>query len=216
MIGKNDFVEIEFTGRIVGDDGIFDSNVEADVKGAGLNSKNLKPFVLAVGHRMLPVGFDNDLIGKEVLKNYTLKLKAKDAFGKRNPAMVRMIPSKYFNEQKIVPVRGMQLNLDGQVVRVLSSDRGRTLVDFNNPLAGKDVVYNYKILRVVGNESEKINALQDFLFRRRFEFEISNKIIVFKVDKKIEPFIRIFAPKFEDILGMKVGVTKVENEEIEK
>ena len=216
MIGKNDFVEIEFTGRIVGDDGIFDSNVEADVKGAGLNSKNLKPFVLAVGHRMLPVGFDNDLIGKEVLKNYTLKLKAKDAFGKRNPAMVRMIPSKYFNEQKIVPVRGMQLNLDGQVVRVLSSDRGRTLVDFNNPLAGKDVIYNYKILRVVGNESEKINALQDFLFRRRFEFEISNKIIVFKVDKKIEPFIRIFAPKFEDILGMKVGVTKVENEEIEK
>jgi glutamate racemase len=92
---------------------------------------------------MLPEGFDNDLEGKEEEKEYTLDLKAKEAFGKRNPQMIRMIPTKMFHAQKINPAKGMQLSLDGQMVKIISVSSGRTLVDFNNPLAGKDIIYEY-------------------------------------------------------------------------
>lgn len=209
-IKKNDFIEVEFTGNITGTDEIFDTNIEKDAKKAGMDLKNIKPFVLAVGHKMLPAGFDDDLIGKEAGKKYTLDLKPEEAFGKRNPQMVRMIPTKHFHEQKINPERGMKIALDGQLVKVLSTDKGRTLVDFNNPLAGKPVTYIYKINKIVTDQKEKVNALQDFLFRRTFEFDIKDKTVTFKVEKQFEPFVKMFAPKFEEILEMKVEVQVVE------
>jgi len=210
-IKKNDFVEIEFTGNITGTDEIFDTNIEADAKKAELDLKNLKPFILSVGHKMLPNGFDADLEGKEAGKSYTLDLKPEDAFGKRNPQMIRMIPTKHFHEQKIDPQRGMQLALDGQLVKILSSDRGRTLVDFNNPLAGKPVTYTYKINKTITDQKQKIDALQDFLFRKTFDFEVKEKTVTFKIEKQFEPFIKLFAPKFEEILGLKIESQIIED-----
>ena len=209
-IAKNDFIEVEFTGEITGTDEVFDTNVESEAKKAGIDSKNIKPFVLSVGHKMLPNGFDDDLAGKDAEKSYTLELKAVDAFGKRNPQMIRMVPTKMFHEQKINPIKGMQISLDGQLTKILSSDKGRTLVDFNNPLAGKDVTYNYKITRIVTDDKEKVNALQDFLFRRRFEFNLNDKAVTFKVEKQFEPFVKMFAPKFEEILSQKIEVEIVD------
>ena len=104
-IKKNDFIEIEFTGKISSTDEIFDTNIEADAKKAKLDIKNIKPFILSVGHEMLPKGFDNDLTEKEIGKSYVVNIKPEDAFGKRNPQMIRMIPTKLFHEQKIEPVR---------------------------------------------------------------------------------------------------------------
>lgn len=211
MIKKNDFVEISFTGRITNTNDIFDTNIEADAKAANFKTEGIKPLILSVGHKMLPTGFDNDLEGKEEGKEYTLDLTPEKAFGKRNPQLVRMIPTKHFYEQKITPVRGMQLNLDGQLVKVLSSDRGRTLVDFNNPLSGKPVTYTYKINKTITDQKEKIIALQDFLFRQIFDYEIKDKTITFTVPKEAEQFIKMFSPKFEEILGLKVE-TKVAEE----
>ncbi|MFH0712123.1 MAG: FKBP-type peptidyl-prolyl cis-trans isomerase [archaeon] len=202
-LNKNDFIEIEFTGKISNTNEIFDTNIKADAEKAELNIKELKPFILSIGHKMLPTGFDADLEGKEINKQYILNLKPENAFGKRNPKLVRMIPAKHFHEQKIEPQKGMQLSLDGQLVKILSSDRGRTLVDFNNPLAGKEITYTYKINRLIDDEKEKINALQDFFFQKQFNFKTEDKKIIFEIEKQFEPFIKIFASKFEEILGMK-------------
>lgn len=213
MIKKNDFIEIEFTGKISDTGEIFDTNIEADAKKANLDTKNIKPFILSVGHKMLPEGFENDLIDKEVGKTYTIEIKPEKAFGKRNPQMIKMIPSKHFHEQKIDPQRGMQLALDGQLVKILSSDRGRTLVDFNNPLAGKNVTYIYKIRRIVTDQRERINAIQNFLFRKEFDFGLSEKTVTFKVGKEFEPLVKMLASKFEEILGLKVVIEITKDKE---
>ena len=215
MIKKNDFIEVEFTGNVTNTDEIFDTNIKEDAEKSGLNIKDIKPFVLSVGHKMLPKGFDEDLEGKDIGKKYVIEIKPEDAFGKRNPQMVRMIPTKLFHEQKIEPQRGMQLNLDGQLVKILSSDRGRTLVDFNNPLAGKNVTYKYKINKLITDEKEKIDALQEFLFRKKFDFDLADKTITFKISKELEQFVKMFAPKFEEILGLKVE-SKIVEEKTEK
>ena len=201
---KNDFIEVEFTGTMTDTDEVFDTNIKADAKKAKLDIKDIKPFVLAIGNKMLPEGFDKDIIGKEAGKSYVVNLMPEEAFGKRNSQMVRMIPTRLFHEQKIGPQRGMQLALDGQLVKILSSDRGRTLVDFNNPLSGKKITYKYKINKIVTEEDEKINALQEFLFKKKFEFSKKEKAITFKVTKELEPFTKMLVPKFEEILGLKV------------
>ncbi len=208
-INKNDFIEIDFTGKIKNTDEVFDTTVKADAEKLNPDIKDVKPLIITVGNKMLPEGFDTDLEGKEEGKKYSIDIKPEKAFGKRNSQMVRMIPSKFFHEQKINPQRGMQLNIDGQVTRVLSVSGGRILVDFNNPLAGKEVTYEYTIKRKVTGLDEKINALQEFFFRKKFEFKTDKekKTITFFIEEKekqFEKFVEMMGKPFDEILGMKV------------
>lgn len=208
-VKKKDFIEIEFTGKIKDSGEIFDTNIKADAKKANLDLKveKLKPFAMSVGNKMLPVGFDKDLEGKEIGKNYSVEVSQDEAFGKRNPQLIRMVPLKVFHEQKIQPQRGMQLNLGGQLARILSASGGRVLVDFNNPLAGKAVTYQYKILKKITNQDEKINAIQEFLFKKQFSFTTKEKTITFKLKKEeqqFEKFIEMMAPQFKEIFDMTV------------
>jgi FKBP-type peptidyl-prolyl cis-trans isomerase 2 len=207
---KGDFIEIEFTGKIKNTGVVFDTTIEEDAKKANLKIKDLKPFTLSIGHKMLPNGFDAEMEGKEVGKKYTVELTPEKAFGKRDPKAVKMIPTKLFHEQKINPVPGLQLNLDGQLTKILSNSGGRTLVDFNSPLAGKDIIYEYKILKSITDEKDKINALQDFLFRKRFKFVEKDKKIIFETDKTFEPLVKMFSDKFKEILGKELEAKVVE------
>jgi len=208
-ISKNDFIELDFTGIVDGTNEIFDTTILEDAKKANFNTDKLKPFILSVGNKMLPQGFDDDLEGKELNKEYEIILSPQDAFGKRNSQLVKMIPTKHFLEQKINPQQGMQLSLDGQLVKILSSSGGRTLVDFNNPLAGKKIKYRYKINKKIADAETKINSLQDFLFRKQFPFKIDNTkkqvtLTLSKQEEKISKIIEMLSKPFEDILGLKV------------
>ncbi|MEK6881056.1 MAG: peptidylprolyl isomerase, partial [Nanoarchaeota archaeon] len=41
---------------------------------------------------------------------------------------------------------------------IRSVSGGRSIVDFNNPLAGKAVVYDIKILRIIEDDEEKLRG----------------------------------------------------------
>ena len=209
LVAKNDFVEIEFLARIQ-DGEVFDTNIKEETKKL---SPDLvpSPTVIAVGQEMVIKGLDQSLEGKELNKEYTETFSPEEAFGKRQPKMVRMIPMKAFSDQEIAPQRGMQFSLDGYLVRVVSVSGGRVLVDFNNPLAGKIVVYNFTIKRKVIDMSEKINALQDFFFKQRFEFEEKNNELVFKVTPGFDNFINLFEKPFKDTLGLNVKAEVVKD-----
>ncbi len=212
-IKKNDFIEIEFTARVK-DGEVFDTNIKEDAEKAGLKIE-AKPFVLCVGHDMIIPGFDESLNGKQVGEKYSEEFGPEKAFGKRNASLIRMIPTKAFLEQKIRPERGMQLALDGRLVKVVSVSSGRTLVDFNNPLAGKVVVYDFNVNKKLEDINEKVNALQDFFFRKRFDFDVSDKVI-FKVEEKMKPLVEMLGKNFEEMLGKKVEVEVVEEKPKEK
>lgn len=218
-IKKNDFVEIEFTARVKEGE-IFDTNIKADAEKAGFESKDIKPYILCVGKEMVLKALDQELEGKEIGKNYSIELQPEQAFGKRNPEFVKMIPMNAFKEQNVMPQRGMQFNIDGQVVRIVSVSGGRVLVDFNNPLAGKVVNYDYKILRKVEDQKEQVDAVQEFIFKRKFDYTIKDKEIIFKVPDKMDKFVEMVSKAFEDILGLKakaeVIVEEKNNEEVKK
>jgi len=214
MIKKNDFIEIEFTGKIKDGGEIFDTNIKEDAEKAEFDLKQIKPFIIAIGNNMIVKGLDNELEGKDI-GNLSINVTPELGFGKRDSKLVRMIPLKAFTEQKINPQKGMQLSLDGNVAKILSNSGGRVLVDFNNPLAGKELVYDVRIKRKVDDENEKVNALQDFFFRKRFDFNKKEKEITFKLkdaEKQIEKFIELMAKPFEDILGLKVKTEIVKEE----
>jgi FKBP-type peptidyl-prolyl cis-trans isomerase 2 len=203
---KGDFVELEFVARNLTNNEVFDTNITEEAKKIDLKLSGI-PLIVCIGKNMVLKGLDEDLENKELNIKYNIKLSPDKAFGKRFPNLVRMMPLKIFQAQKVYPQPGMTFALDNNLVKIVSVSGGRVMVDFNNPLAGKDIEYNYTIKRLVTDTKEKVKALQLFLFGQEFPTDIdeNSKKIIFK-DIKLTPVLNAFKDKFKDILGYDVEI----------
>ncbi|MFZ1970884.1 MAG: peptidylprolyl isomerase [Candidatus Nanoarchaeia archaeon] len=211
---KKDFIEVEFTAKVKGGE-TFDSNIKEDLEKLHEghdHSIEAEPFIFCLGEGMFLKGVEDFLIGKEI-GNYEVELPPEKAFGKRNPQLVQRIPLKVFKEQKLNPIPGFAFNFDGRIGRVLASSGGRVIVDFNNPIAGKDVIYKIKILRKVDNLNEKSRALIKFLFREDVKFEIKDKKIIIEVEKPLVEFVKLFKDKFKEMLDLELEVNETTRKE---
>lgn len=207
---KKDFIEIEFTGRVKDTGEIFDSNISEDLKKANLNVE-AKPFVFSLGQGMFLQGVEDFLVGKEIGK-YELDLTPENAFGRREPKLVQMVPMKVFAEHKTNPVQGAMFNFDGRAGKILSVSGGRVIVDFNNPLAGKSISYKLNVLRKIDDLNEKIKSLIDFFFRQDFQFEVKEKKLILKTPKEYKQFAELFKDKFKEILDLDLEVEENKEE----
>ena len=164
MLKEGDFIEIENTARLKDRDIIFDLTDEKLAKEKGIYNPNVKygPVILCLGQNHILPGLDKNLIGKE-LGNYVINLLPEDGFGKKDPKLIRILPTSVFRKQKINPMPGLQLNIDGRVGLVRSVTGGRTSIDFNHPMAGKELTYDIKINKVVKESKEKLDALLKIL-----------------------------------------------------
>lgn len=161
VIKKHDFVEIEYTGRVKEEGTIFDTNQEKIAKENEVYDKNndYSPVIICVGENNILKALEEQMIGKETGKEYEFEISADNAFGRKDAKLIQMIPLNKFRQQNIHPIPGLQLNIDGVFGIVKTVSGGRVLVDFNHPLAGKDLVYNVKINRIVDDNTEKLKAL---------------------------------------------------------
>ena len=211
---KMDFVELEFTGRLKNGE-IFDSNIKEDLEKLhhGHNHPiETKPFILCIGEHMFLDSIEDFLMGKDT-GEYEISLSPEKAFGIRDPKMIMRIPMKIFMEQKINPVQGEVFNFDGRLAKILTVSGGRVMADFNNPLAGKDVIYKLKVKRKVDDVNEKIKAFINFLFRRDLNFEVKEKKIIVEMEPQLSQFIEIFKEKFKSLFDMEIEAREIKKKE---
>ena len=159
-IQKGYFIEIDYIGRIKQSDKIFDLTDEKAAKENNIYNEKAKygPVIICVGNNDIVKGLDNFLVGKEIGK-YKIELEPEDAFGKKETGRMKIFSINHFWQQKINPMPGLQLNFDGIIGTVKSVTGGRVAVDFNHPLAGKQIVYEIDIKRIIEDNSEKLNWL---------------------------------------------------------
>ena len=155
MINKNDFVEIDFTARVK-DGEIFDTSRKEDAEKAGLDKNKCELLNICLGQGMIVKGFDDSIEGKEIGKAYKIELNPEDAFGKREVQLVKTFPAKIFTSKGMMPQPGMMYSFDNAMARVVSVSGGRVIVDFNNPLSGKIIAYDFIIKRKIDDPKEKI------------------------------------------------------------
>jgi len=221
MIKKNDFIEVDFTAKVKETERLFDTTLPDEAKKANLPVKEgeLKPLKICVGQGMVVSGFDKALEGKDIGKNYTIELKPKEAFGERNAKLIKVIPMRVFTEKEVVPVSGMMLTLDGILARIASVSGGRVVVDFNNPLAGKAIEYNFTVKRHITKTEEKIAVLADFYLGEKLEtkpeIKVDEENKTAEVEVKSMPRrSEIFIKKAKEILDISVKIkTKSEKKE---
>lgn len=203
---KKDFIEIEFTGKVK-DGGIFDSNIKEDLEKLNPEAKP-KPFVFCLGEGMFLKGIDEFLIGKEIGK-YNIELSPEKAFGSRVPSFIQMVPMKIFQSQNVRPYPGAVFNFDGRIAKILSVSGGRVTADFNHPLAGKEIVYEVKVLRKVENLDEKLKSFIEFIFRRELKFSVEGKKLIIEVEKELAKFVEMFKDKFKEIFDLDLEVKEI-------
>ncbi len=172
-IKKKDFVEIEYTGKLKEENVIFDTTDEKLAKENKLHGHDYGPIIICVGEEQLLKGLDKNIEGKEIGKEYSIEMQPEDAFGKKNAKLIQLIPTNKFKQQKIHPMPGMQLNIDGMIGTIKTVSGGRTLVDFNHPLAGKEIYYKIKINKKITDDKEKLSSyLKLSLGTKDFKAEI--------------------------------------------
>lgn len=210
-IKKNDFIELKFSGYANGV--LFDSNIAEDLKKLNPKEKERETIVI-VGQGMVVPGLDKALEGKEIGKEYEVKFGHKEGFGERKKELMKIIPLKIFREKNMDPRPGMAFALDDMLARVIAVSGARVTVDFNNPMAGKDLEYKFKIVRKIEDEKEKCKIIFESLLRFSPEFEIRDKVII-KGPKEMEIFVNAFKNRFKEIMGKELGFEEVKKKKEE-
>ena len=160
LIKKDDFIEIEYNARLKSSNKMFDTTSPEIAKKNGLLNQGIGdgPRIICVGREQLLKGLDESFIDKTFSENYTLELNSNQAFGKKDPKLVKLIPESKFKKSGVRPLAGFQFKIDGKIGQIISVNGGRVVIDFNDPLAGKDIIYEVKINRLVTDFEEKIKG----------------------------------------------------------
>ena len=119
---------------------LVDSNFERD------------PATFTVGDGNLLPGFEKALFGMLEGEHKTLVIKPENGFGQRNPNNIQEIARSQFSPDLELS-EGLMLSfadaqkteLPGVVVRF---DDDVVVVDFNHPLAGRDILFEVAILKI--------------------------------------------------------------------
>lgn len=162
-IKKGDFIQIKYVGRLKEGNSVFDLNDEEVAKKEGIHNPKAKyePLTVCVGQRDVVKGLDDAIVGKEVGKSFSVELKPEDAFGKKDPKFMQLISASKFKDSDMVPYPGLQVTINNTPGVVKTVSGGRILVDFNHPLASREVRYDVEILKLVEDDAEKVRAIAE-------------------------------------------------------
>lgn len=164
----NDFIEINYVGRFKDNNQIFDLTDAKVAKENDFNPKfSFKPVIICVGNGDVVKGLDDALVGKEVDNKYTIEVPIDLGFGRKNPKLIKLVPTSLFVKEKINPMPGLQVTINNMLGIIRSVGGGRTLVDFNHPFAGHDLVYEVEIMRKLDDDAEKLKSFFDLHFNMK-------------------------------------------------
>ncbi|MEM4389130.1 MAG: peptidylprolyl isomerase [Candidatus Micrarchaeia archaeon] len=160
-VSKGDFIKIEYTGRTVSDNRVFDTTSAEVAKKEGIFDEKARyaPGLVVVGMGTVIKGLDEVLEGMEVGESKKVEVPPDKAFGRRDPNLVRVLPESEFKRRGIEPYPGQLVSIDNAMAVVKSVSSGRVMVDFNHLLAGETLSYEVKVVEKLTSLEQKINAL---------------------------------------------------------
>ena len=158
---EGDFVKLSYTIRTIEDGNLVDTTDKelAEEEGIDTEEQEFGPRTIVIGAGHVFDAVEADLKGKTVGDTGTVEVEAVDAFGEFDPDQVRTVSADKIPEDSRYP--GAHVNVDGQHGHVETIIGGRARVDYNHPLAGEDIEYDYEIVDVVSDRLERAQCLLD-------------------------------------------------------
>ncbi len=162
---ERDFVEVNYIGKIKETNEIFDlTDVETARKFNIYNEKaRYGSKIICLGENQILKSIDRKLVDKEPNQTIIIELKPEEGFGKKDPSLLKVVVIDTLKKQNINPFPGLQINASGLLGTIRSVNAGRVTIDFNHPLAGKNLIYEIKIEKIIEKDEEKIKSLVENL-----------------------------------------------------
>jgi len=196
---KGEFVRISYIGRVNGE--IFDLTDEDVAKREKIFNPRIKykPVPVIVGAGFVIPGLDEELEKMKVGEKKKVTIPAEKAFGQRKKELVKVVPESAFKKQNFKPKARLIVDFSGTKGRIQSVSAGRVRVDFNHPLAGKDLEYEIEIKEKITDKKEQVNAVLDFFGFPIMGVSIDKNVVNIDVDTQkgfLKPLLSIFEPLF--------------------
>jgi FKBP-type peptidyl-prolyl cis-trans isomerase 2 len=188
---KGDFLRIEYTGRIAATGELFDTTSEevAKKENAFNPKQRYGPVLAVIGAGMAVPGVERNLLEMKEGEEREFDLKPPEAFGPRDPSRIRIIALAKFVKEKINPYPGAFVNIDGMDAKIQSVSGGRVRVDFNHPLAGRELHYKLKLLfRIVPVQEKAFSLLDHYNFKG--ERELKESVLEIATEQPIQEVIQ--------------------------
>ena len=94
-----------------------------------------------------------------------------------------------------MPFPGLQVDVNGKIGVVKTVSGGRVMLDFNHPLAGREVEYAYTIKRIVTDSKEKIQSFFKMYFNANPDVDVTEGNALVHMD---------IPPKFAEEMEKKI------------
>ena len=124
--------------------------------------RTYSPLVCAVGAGTLIAGFEDALSEAKANKDTTVEISAEDAYGEKDPTQIETISIdkllKHVRDPQSLYL-GAPVNISGRQGYLAYLSAGRARIDYNHPMAGMKLKYDFKIVKVIEDREEKIAAL---------------------------------------------------------
>ena len=154
-LDDGDFVRLAYTIRTADDGEVIDTTDEETAEEAAIDTDEyeFEPRIVTLGAGHVFPSVETALEGEEPGNAGTVDVPAADAFGEYDPEEVETVTADKIDDDDKYP--GAQVQIDGQQGRLETIIGGRARVDFNHPLAGEDLEYEYEVLEVIDDREEQ-------------------------------------------------------------
>ncbi len=146
-IEDNKVVGIEYTVKDAKTGEVIDSNV------------GHKPLRFITGKNQIIPGLENQIKSMSAGESADVLVKAEEAYGQQDPNAVQTLPREQFagiDLQEGMTLYGQGENGETVQVTVKSFDENSVTIDFNHPLAGKDLLFTVNIKEVRDATPEEV------------------------------------------------------------
>ncbi|MGB9718120.1 MAG: FKBP-type peptidyl-prolyl cis-trans isomerase [Thermoproteota archaeon] len=153
-------VLVDYTLTVKETGSIIETTVEEEAKRASIYREGEKysPRLIYLGGKWVLESWEEELLKSEIGVERTVEIPPEKAYGFRDPGKVKTYAARRFSKpQELAP--GTLVEMDNRIGVVRTVSSGRVHIDFNPPLAGRTLVYRFKILKVIEDDAEKIRHL---------------------------------------------------------
>src|SRR5881396_205165 len=156
-VKPGDFLLVNFTLKVKESGETVDTTYDAVAKDARLHREDSTygPRFIILGEGWLPKGLEDSLVGVDIGKQTTVELPPEKGYGARDPSKMKLVPLRRFRDKE-TPLPGERIELDGRPAVVRAVGAGRVQVDYNHPLAGRTLIYDVSIEKILDDDNEKV------------------------------------------------------------
>lgn len=140
QVKQNDEVKVHYTGKLTTGE-VFDSSLDRE------------PIQFTMGQGQIIPGFEKGLMDMKENEEKTIEIPKAEAYGEVREDLIHEVPKEQL-PQDIEPKPGMALvsrTPEGQEMNlVIKEVKDQSIVvDANHPLAGKDLIFDLKLVEIV-------------------------------------------------------------------